>query len=250
MKLEMELKPGDVVLLKVLACVVIVFFTVRFLVFPGLEKNQDLRQEKQQVEQTKQEMKNTISQQSIIEKKIVKQKAELSEAAQGYYSLLENQEVDELVTGIALKHNLKPVYLKIEGTTAGVPAAYQTVTKTEESGTATAKSAQEELDESGSDSSSDTTDNTTAKALQYVNTTTVSMTLQGNESQIREMLDDIAKNYPGVQVRSFDMNESTYVDSNLQQVSQNSCECVLAVYTYGQLDHAENTAETTSEEEN
>ena len=51
--------------------------------------------------------------------------------------------------------------------------------------------------------------------MQYVNTTTVSMTLQGNESQIREMLDDIAKNYPGVQVRSFDMNENTYVDSSL-----------------------------------
>ena len=40
---------------------------------------------------------------------------------------------------------------------------------------------------------------------------------------------------PGVQVRSFDMNENTYVDSSLQQVSQNNCECVLAVYTCGQL---------------
>ena len=60
--------------------------------------------------------------------------------------------------------------------------------------------------------------------MQYVNTTTVSMTLQGNEPQIREMLDDIARNYPGVQVRSFDMNENTYVDSSLQQVSQNNCE--------------------------
>ena len=80
--------------------------------------------------------------------------------------------------------------------------------------------------------------------LQYVNTTTVSMTLQGNESQIREMLDDIARNYPGVQVRSFDINENTYVDSSLQQISQNNCECVLAVYTCGQL------GTTTSGEEN
>lgn len=59
--------------------------------------------------------------------------------------------------------------------------------------------------------------------------------VNGNEPQIREMLDDIAKNYPGVQVRSFDMNENTYVDSSLQQISQNNCECVLAVYTCGQL---------------
>ena len=156
------------------------------------------------------------------------------DASQGFYDLLENQQVDELVTGIALKHNLKPVYLKIEGTEAGVPAAYQTVTQTDESGAQTAKSAQEELDENSQESSSET-DYEPEGVLQYVNTTTVSMTLQGNEPQIREMLDDIAKNYPGVQVRSFDMNENTYVDSSLQQISQNNCECVLAVYTCGQL---------------
>ena len=39
------------------------------------------------------------------------------------------------------------MYLKIEGTEAGVPAAYQTVTQTDESSAQTAKSAQEELDE-------------------------------------------------------------------------------------------------------
>ena len=143
MKLETELKPGDIVLLKLLACILILFFTLRFLVFPGLEKNQDLKNEKEQVEQTKQEMQDTIKQKSIVEKKIVKQKAELVNASQGFYDLLENQQVDELVTGIALKHNLKPVYLKIEGTEAGVPAAYQTVTQTDESGAQTAKSAQE-----------------------------------------------------------------------------------------------------------
>ena len=139
MKLEMELKPGDIVLLKVLACILIIFFTFRFLIFPGLETNQDLQDEKQQVEQTKQEMQDTINQQKTIEKKIIKQKAELSDASQGFYDLLENQQVDELLTGIALKHGLKPVYLKIEGTEAGVPAAYQTVTQTEDSGTQTAK---------------------------------------------------------------------------------------------------------------
>ena len=79
------------------------------------------------------------------------------------------------MTGIALKHNLKPVYLKIEGTEAGVPAAYQTVTQTDESGAQTAKSAQEELDENSQESSSET-DYEPEVVLQYVNTTTVSMT--------------------------------------------------------------------------
>ena len=39
MKIDMELKPGDVVLLKVLACVLILFFMARFLIFPGMEKH-------------------------------------------------------------------------------------------------------------------------------------------------------------------------------------------------------------------
>lgn len=107
MKLETELKPGDIVLLKVLACILILFFTLRFLVFPGLEKNQDLQNEKEQVEQTKQEMQDTIKQKSIVEKKIVKQKAELVDASQGFYDLLENQQVDELVTRNCVKAQFK-----------------------------------------------------------------------------------------------------------------------------------------------
>ena len=89
--------------------------------------------------------------------------------------MLENQQVDELVTGIALKHNLKPVYLKIEGTEAGVPAAYQTVTQTDESSAQTAKVCTGGADENSQESSPET-DYEPEVVLQYVNTTTVSMT--------------------------------------------------------------------------
>ena len=50
MKLELELKPGDIVLLKVLACVLIIFFTFRFLILPGVGKHQDLDLEQTQVD--------------------------------------------------------------------------------------------------------------------------------------------------------------------------------------------------------
>lgn len=218
MKLEMELKPGDVVLLKFLACLLIIFFSFRFFVFPGIEKHQDLVQVKEEKQIQKDEMEKTIEDRPINEEKIVKLNQKLAESGKGFYELLENQEVDELVTGLALKQGLKPVYLKIENTTPGIPAAYQTVVKNKDSD-----------DTTGSGSHSD------SSILKYVNTTTVSITLQGSEQQIRAMLDDIARNYPGVQVRSFHMEESTYVDDSLQQVSQNNCECTMAVYTCGQL---------------
>ena len=214
----MELKPGDVVLLKFLACLLIIFFSFRFFVFPGIEKHQDLVQVKEEKQIQKDEMEKTIEDRPVNEEKIVKLNQKLAESGKGFYELLENQEVDELVTGLALKQGLKPVYLKIENTMPGIPAAYQTVVKSKDS---------DDTAGSGSHSGS--------SILKYVNTTTVSITLQGSEQQIRAMLDDIARNYPGVQVRSFHMEESTYVDDSLQQVSQNNCECTMAVYTCGQL---------------
>ena len=215
MKIDMELKPGDVALLKVLACVLILFFMARFLIFPGMEKHQDLVAKKDDLTIEKQEMQYTISSKASTEKKIVTQKENLKKAQEGFYDLMENREVDSLITGLALKHDLFPVYLNIEDPVAGVPAAYQ-------------------LSEASEDSSAEESQSTLPH-VQYVNTTTVTITLQGQETQIRELLDDIAKNYPGIQVRSFDMQSGTYVDSSLQKTEQMNCNCVLAVYTCGEL---------------
>ena len=69
MKLDMELKQGDVVLLKFLACVVIAFFMARFLILPGIEKHQSLVIEKEQVTQQKEQMETIIANaQQIFEK--------------------------------------------------------------------------------------------------------------------------------------------------------------------------------------
>ena len=164
-------------------------------------------------------MQYTISSKASTEKKIVTQKENLKKAQEGFYDLMENREVDSLITGLALKHDLFPVYLNIEDPVAGVPAAYQL---------------SEASDDSAEDSSAEESQST-LPYVQYVNTTTVTITLQGQEVQIRELLDDIAKNYPGIQVRSFDMQSGTYVDSSLQKTEQMNCNCVLAVYTCGEL---------------
>ena len=55
MKLEMDLKPGDVVLLKFLACVVIAFFMGRFLILPGIEKHQNLIMEREELTRQKEQ---------------------------------------------------------------------------------------------------------------------------------------------------------------------------------------------------
>ena len=232
MKLELELKPGDVVLLKLLACVLILFFMARFLIFPGIEKHQDLESKRDDLQTKQEEIQNTIDSASTYEKMIATQKKTLDQESEGYYELLQNQQIDELVSGLALKHDLFPMYLYIAEPVPGIPAAYQL------------KSDDESSDDTSDLSEDASEDHITM--IQYVNSTEVHMTLQGTESQIRAFLDDIAKNYPGIQIRSFDMQEQTYVDSKLETVGQMNCTCVLSIYTCGELDKTESGEESSN----
>ena len=84
MKLEMELKPGDIVLLKFLACVLIIFFAARFLILPGIETHQDLVQQRDDLEVQQQEMYYSISNIQTVADLIVNQKKRLEEAKTGY----------------------------------------------------------------------------------------------------------------------------------------------------------------------
>ncbi len=237
MKLDLELKQGDIVLLKVLACVLIIFFSFRFLILPGFEKHQDLELEKENTEAQQLDMQQTIDSAPFMKEKIVKQKAALKEVSKGYYDLMENQEVDELITGLILKHNLFPVYLSISEPAPGIPLSYY-LASVEASKTHT-RTAYEELDgetESETETSVDGSDLAESRpVLQYTNTTSVSVTIQGKESDIKSLLDDIARNYPGIQARSFDMSSSTYVDERLKNVEQINCNCVFSVYTCGEI---------------
>ena len=245
MKLEMELKSGDIVLLKLLACLLIAFFMIRFLVFPGIEKHQDLQMEKADVTAQKEEMQQTIDNAPNVETKIAEQKVTLKEASDGYYDLLENREVDELITGIVLDHSLFPVYLNISDTVSGVPEAYflasggSTTQEVEETQPATAE---DELNGTADTQDSDSLGQSTDDSyIQYVNTTEVDVTVRGAEEEIRSFMDDLAKNYPGIQVRSFQMQEDSYLNADWNLVESRSCSMVLAVYTCGGIDEMEET---------
>ena len=109
MKLEMDLKPKDIVLLKVLGCVLIAFVMIRFLIFPGIEKYMDLVDQRDEVVAEQEDMQALIDRKDVFDAIIANQQSSLKSAQEGYYDLLENREVDELITGIVLNHNLFPV---------------------------------------------------------------------------------------------------------------------------------------------
>ena len=124
MKLDTELKPGDIVLLKGLGCVLIVVLFMQLLIFPGLNKHEDLGASLEAKTAQKQEMEDTIANMPAVEETIAKQEETLKAAQDQYYGLLENQEIDELVTGVVLNHSLFPVSLSIAETRDAVPDAY------------------------------------------------------------------------------------------------------------------------------
>ena len=77
--------------------------------------------------------------------------------------------------------------------------------------------------------------------LSYMNTTEVDVTVRGAEDEIRAFLDDIAKNYPGIQVRSFQIQDSSYLNADWEMVESKSLSLVLKVYTYSGIDGMEET---------
>lgn len=210
MKLDMELKPGDVVLLKLLGSLLIFVLIGQFLILPGIRKHQDLALEREQTEERKQEMEDTIANAPMVEKQIEQQQEQLKQVSNPYYGRMGNQQVDELVTGLILDHNLFPVSLSIGDTYAEVPAAYflsQQAINSEEP--------------------------TALAQAEYTNITPVTVSIRGTGENIRAFLNDIALNCPGLQVRSFSMNSGTYVSDALQIVGSTDAVCTLYVYSCG-----------------
>ena len=250
MKLEMDLKPKDIVLLKVLGCVLIAFVMIRFLIFPGIEKHMDLVDQRDEVVAEQEDMQALIDRKDTFDAIIANQQSSLKSAQEGYYDLLENREVDELITGIVLNHNLFPVYLNITDTTAGVPEAYLYAPQAATGNTSTADSSADTSTDAthdsaaadstdSSDSEDSATESSAAVSAPYVNTTSVDVTIRGSEAEIKAFLDDIARNYPGIQVRTFNMQENDYVNTTMQTVSEMSCSCTLAVYVCGEQQTAQ-----------
>ena len=96
----------------------------RFLILPGIEKHQSLIMEREELTRQKEQMETVIANAPAVKETIKGQISTLADKREEYYGLLENQAVDELITGVILKNNLFPVYLSIADPVAGVPEAY------------------------------------------------------------------------------------------------------------------------------
>lgn len=266
----MKLTDKDILLVKLAVSILIVFLMVRFLIMPGIGRYQENRIEGKELEEKVEEMQSAIDSIPVLEQTIMERRKELGEISEVYYERLENRQIDELLTGIAMNAGLFPVSLSIGEAQPTIPAPYIYGTILEEAREVSARGmegqgdsgtdpenetdisedkgsgdgdGEEDISENGDgeDDSSGNEDAAGANAGEegagvasggYVLTVLCNMTLQGDISQVYQFIENIEKNYPAFQVRSMHMSGRTYLDGDWNVIEQPEVRFELAVYMH------------------
>lgn len=201
--MKLELTEKDVFLLKLAVSVLIVFMMVRFLIMPQIGRIQEGDIQKEELLLSKEEMEAAIASVPDLKNSIERRQKDLEEASKDYYDAMENRQVDEVLTGLAVEKGLFPVALSINEAEPGIPAPYlygfvpEPVRPASES---------------------------------YVLTARGNMVLRGTEGDVFRFMDAIEKNYPAVQVRSLQISGRDYMDADWNVITEFEANFNLAVY--------------------
>ena len=203
--MRLELTENDILLLKLAGSVLIAFLVIRFLLMPGIEHYQENIIQRDELTETAEGMQEAIDGITVLEQEIGNSREELEEVSSVYYERMENHQVDELLTGLALKHGLFPVSLSIEGAVPKIPAAYlYGVT-------------------AGSEK---------VPSEHYIQTAAGNMVLRGEEAKFFGFLDDVETNYPALRLCKLQMEQQIYFDEDWNIIDQPDMSCVLEIYMH------------------
>lgn len=228
----MEIAPmtkRDKILLYVVLMLAFVVLFVRFLLIPGIENHQQADADLREAQDAQTSMQDTIMLAGTYAAEKNNNWGELQTANASYYSLLSSDELDTLVTSLELNHNLQ-----LDSLTIGEPVTQSLTyyTASENAGQSAAPSAAASAFAGDDDSiTADTTD-TTAQGnaiLQqilasdlipdydqpgYYRSVAISFCCTGEDSDFLSMLDDMAANYPSVQLVSFSIDTRSFADTD------------------------------------
>lgn len=203
--MRLELTENDILLLKLAGSVLIAFLVIRFLLMPGIEHYQENIIQRDELTETAEGMQAAIDGVPVLEQEIENSRAKLEEVSSVYYERMENHQVDELLTGLALKHGLFPVSLSIEGAVPKIPAAYlYGVT-------------------AGSEK---------VPSEHYIQTAAGNMVLRGEEAKFFGFLDDVETNYPALRLCKLQMEQQIYFDEDWNIIDQPDMSCALEIYMH------------------
>lgn len=228
----MEIAPmtkRDKILLYVVLMLAFVVLFVRFLLIPGIENHQQADADLREAQDAQTSMQDAIMMAGSYAAEKNSNWGELQTANASYYSLLSSDELDTLVTSLELNHNLQP-----DSLTIGEPVTQSLTyyTASENAGQSAAPSDAASAFAGDDDSITADTAGTTAQGnaiLQqilasdlipdydqpgYYRSVAISFRCTGEDSDFLSMLDDMAANYPSVQLVSFSIDTRSFADTD------------------------------------
>ena len=228
----MEIAPmtkRDKILLYVVLMLAFVVLFVRFLLIPGIENHQQADADLREAQDAQTSMQDAIMLAGTYAAEKNNNWGELQTANASYYSLLSSDELDTLVTSLELNHNLQP-----DSLTIGEPVTQSLTyyTASENAGQSAAPSAAASAfavdDYSITADTADTTAQGNAILQQilasdlipdydqpgYYRSVAINFCCTGEGSDFLSMLDDMAANYPSVQLVSFSIDTRSFADTD------------------------------------
>lgn len=235
----------DKKLLGLTACLAILAVFGVHLIRPALAEHEALGSEYEAALRKQQEYQAQIDARAALDDSIAQNEAALKTAGEPYYPAgLETRQMDDIITGIALKNGLFPQSLTLTEAVPGAVRAYLAVQEQADGSAAPAEGA----DQTGEAPDAPQTDGSAAPAEAadqtgeapnapqtdggvYIGTATLSA--QGDVSQWLHFLDEVERSCKGLRVTNFSISDYDYVENNTQAVSTSLITGTLEIYLCG-----------------
>lgn len=243
--MNLTLTERDKKLLGLTACLAILAVFGVHLIRPALAEHEALGGEYEAALQKQQEYQAQIDARAALDDSIAQNEAALKTVGEPYYPAgLETRQMDDIITGIALKNGLFPQSLTLTEAVPGAVSAYLAVQEQADGSAAPAEGA----DQTGEAPNAPQTDGSAAPAEDadqtgeapdapqtgggvYIGTATLSA--QGDVSQWLHFLDEVERSCKGLRVTNFSISDYDYVENNTQAVSTSLITGTLEIYLCG-----------------
>ena len=243
--MNLTLTERDKKLLGLTACLAILAVFGVHLIRPALAEHEALGSEYEAALRKQQEYQAQIDARAALDDSIAQNEAALKTAGEPYYPAgLETRQMDDIITGLALKNGLFPQSLTLTEAVPGAVRAYLAVQEPADGSAAPAEGA----DQTGEAADAPQTDGSAAPAEGadqtgeaadapqtgggvYIGTATLSA--QGDVSQWLHFLDEVERSCKGLRVTNFSISDYDYVENNTQAVSTSLITGTLEIYLCG-----------------
>lgn len=243
--MNLTLTERDKKLLGLTACLAILAVFGVHLIRPALAEHEALGSEYEAALQKQQEYQAQIDARAALDDSIAQNEAALKTAGEPYYPAgLETRQMDDIITGIALKNGLFPQSLTLTEAVPGAVRAYLAVQEQADGSAAPAEGADQtgeapdapQTDGSaapaeGADQTGEAADAPQTSGGVYIGTATLSA--QGDVSQWLHFLDEVERSCKGLRVTNFSISDYDYVENNTRAVSTSLITGTLEIYLCG-----------------